>query len=122
MPWCLAAVVWSVRTADNEFRDRFCEGDPKGPRTSAFYNGYPNLCDNGVSQTGAFVVLANDLGGSVIVFSICAVVCLLCLVKRNASGACLGGTESGKKNTAFFFVFLWFVYVMYSSLSAYKLI
>ena len=57
-----------------------------------------------------FAVPAGDLGFSVMVFCMCAILCLLTLVLRRVMiGFELG--HSYRTTTALFFVFLWFTYI-----------
>ena len=57
-----------------------------------------------------FAVPAGDLGFSVGVFCVCAIICLLTLVLRRATiGFELGMAH--REATAGFFVLLWFVYI-----------
>merc|ERR1711904_593302 len=75
---------------------------------------YPQLIDK--YPDGGFAVLAGDLGFSVIVFSICAILTVLLLVgRRKAFGGELGGPEGPKKGSAVMLVLFWFTYVALSS-------
>jgi len=61
-------------------------------------------------------VIGGDLGFSVIVFTICAVVCIfLLLLRRKFFGGELGGPTIPKFASSAFLVFLWFIYVGLSS-------
>lgn len=67
-----------------------------------------------------YEVKAGALAFSVMIFMVFAVVCLLVIILRRFFGPGeLGGGSFGKKATAAFFLFLWFLYVMLSSLQAY---
>eukprot|EP00732_Lithocolla_globosa_P002103 Lithocolla_globosa_v1_NODE_1276_length_2703_cov_31.340883.p1 type:complete len:868 gc:universal NODE_1276_length_2703_cov_31.340883:39-2642(+) len=100
--WLVCAVYWSTVDEDvlSVWRARV---------SPEIVELYPN---------GAFNVPASDLGFTVIVFIICALVCLFSLVfKRIKWGSELGGPYS-----SFFsgmFVLIWFTYVMLSSLNSY---
>jgi solute carrier family 8 (sodium/calcium exchanger) len=70
-------------------------------------------------EKGSYVMVAGDLGLSVVVFCVCAVACLATVYWRRFAGLGeLGGPEGPKKATAAFFLLLWFAYVMVSSLKA----
>ncbi|CAM9994826.1 unnamed protein product, partial [Heterosigma akashiwo] len=69
---------------------------------------------------GGFIVESGDLGLSVIVFTLsCAAHAGAILLRRKIWNAELGGPETPKKITGIFFVFLWFLYIIVSSLKAY---
>jgi solute carrier family 8 (sodium/calcium exchanger) len=66
---------------------------------------------------GAFPVLAGTMGSSVILFCACAVACIITIYIRRWTGLGeLGGPSFAKKVTAVFFIGLWMVYVVVSSL------
>eukprot|EP00854_Cymbomonas_tetramitiformis_P012543 gene12543-14822_t len=70
---------------------------------------------------GEFTVDSGDLSFSVMVFAICATVCLLTLLIRrheSVAGGELGGPVILKKATACFYFFLWMLYIILSSLKA----
>jgi solute carrier family 8 (sodium/calcium exchanger) len=71
---------------------------------------------------GKYFVPAGSLGFSVVVFIICAVLCvILLLVRRKMIGGELGGGTAGRYGSAFFLVFLWIVYIVMSILQAYEI-
>eukprot|EP00055_Hartaetosiga_balthica_P004026 m.9801 g.9801 ORF g.9801 m.9801 type:complete len:844 (+) comp3559_c0_seq1:53-2584(+) len=101
LSWAIASIYWTIVKAT----DKWVETVP-----SCISSQYPN---------GAFWVPAGDLAFSVIVFSVCCVLCLLTLLlRRFALGYELGGKYT--KPTAVFFVFLWLVYVLLSSFKTYE--
>jgi solute carrier family 8 (sodium/calcium exchanger) len=66
---------------------------------------------------GAFPVLAGTMGSSVILFCACAVACIITIYIRRWTGLGeLGGPSFAKKVTAVFFIGLWMLYVVVSSL------
>jgi solute carrier family 8 (sodium/calcium exchanger) len=68
-----------------------------------------------------YYVPAGSLGFSVVVFIICAVLCIICLlVRRWKVGGELGGEKNGRTLSLIFLVFLWFVYIIMSVLQAYE--
>lgn len=70
---------------------------------------------------GEFTVASGDLSFSVMVFAICASVCLITLLIRRSekvAGGELGGPVLLKKATACFYFFLWMLYIVLSSLKA----
>lgn len=67
-----------------------------------------------------YIFPAGSLGFSVIVFSFTAIVCLGLLVYRQfVSKSVLGGDKTEKTWVAGLFAFLWFVYILLSSMKAY---
>ena len=73
------------------------------------------------NEGGCFTVPAGDLGFSVIIFAVCAVCCLGGLVLRRKLYGCeLGG--KAQKPFGFFFISLWFVYVVLSTMKCYAII
>ena len=73
-----------------------------------------------------FVVEAGSLTVSVIIYAICATVCLSFLVLRRRlpvfGKAELGGPSPSKYVTGVFFISLWFIYIIISSLVTYDVI
>lgn len=60
-----------------------------------------------------YYVSAGPLGFSVVVFLICAVLCLVTLmVRRCVCGAELGGTSGGRIASATWLIFLWCLYIV----------
>eukprot|EP00055_Hartaetosiga_balthica_P018753 m.135311 g.135311 ORF g.135311 m.135311 type:complete len:789 (+) comp9897_c0_seq1:114-2480(+) len=73
------------------------------------------------SRGTVFKVNDPALGFSVVVFCTIAVIWFIVMTwRRNVLGAELGGPRIAKRNTIIFFVFLWFVYILLSSLVAYN--
>lgn len=105
MPWTIGAIYWMMVDKDSETA-----------RTWA--DKYPQVA---LEQKGTlqFVVIGGDLGFSVMVFSVMAVVCILVLFwRRRMFGGELGGPKGPKYATAVFFVLLWFIYIAMSSWKA----
>ena len=98
LPWLAAALFWaSPRGAAQEasWRDRY--------RGEAWYSE---------AMPVAFVVASGDLGFSVAVFTVLALVCLAVLVARRATvGGELGGGAASKYSTATLFTALWLGYI-----------
>ena len=71
-----------------------------------------------------FSVPVGSLGFSVVVYVICASLCLLVLLIRRFSSAMgraeLGGPAVPRYLTAGLFILLWLVYIILSSLQAYE--
>ena len=114
LPWSLAAIYWSFEGENEEWNERYGSGDPEFEQDDELfkedvygqYNGFPG-----------FVVPAGALGFSVIIFVICASTALATLAVRRAFLGCeLGGDPFWAKVTAAFFLFLWTVYVVISSM------
>lgn len=76
-----------------------------------------NISDNG------YKVKAGPLAFSVIVFLVVAIVCFIVLVfRRIMVGGELGGTPVGRYSSGCFLFFLWFIYILMSTLQAYDII
>lgn len=77
--------------------------------------------NNGLDWANSnYYVPAGNLGFSVAVFVICAVLCILTLlVRRKLVGGELGGSEAGRTGSAVLLIGLWFVYVILSILQVY---
>ena len=74
-------------------------------------------------ELGGFAVPAGKLGFSVGVFCVCACSCFALLqFRRRTIGGELGGPKRLQKISFGVLVFLWFMYVLLSSLQAYSLI
>lgn len=77
---------------------------------------------NNKEGNGKYYVPAGSLGFSVVVFVCVAIACIVTLVvRRCVVGGELGGSETGRKATAAFFVFLWLIYVVLVILQAYNI-
>lgn len=99
-PWTMSAIAWAIRGADDEWYRR--------------YGHLPHV------SSGDFVVQSGNLGFSVMVFVICAILTLsVVLLRRPAE---LGGGKTGQYLTFAFFVFLWVLYVTMSALAEYGVI
>jgi len=68
-----------------------------------------------------YYVPAGSLGFSVVVFIICACLCIVCLLfRRWKVGGELGGSKNGRVMSLVFLVSLWFIYIIMSVLQAYE--
>ena len=108
MPWFFAALYWKVNGGLEEgaWRARY-ESEP-------WYS--PEM-------PVGFAVPAGDLGFSVGVFSICAIICIALLVIRRALyGFELGGAVGPRNTSAAVLVGLWLFYIASSSASSYGLL
>eukprot|EP00929_Paragymnodinium_shiwhaense_P000486 TRINITY_DN100724_c0_g1_i1.p1 TRINITY_DN100724_c0_g1~~TRINITY_DN100724_c0_g1_i1.p1 ORF type:complete len:840 (-),score=144.96 TRINITY_DN100724_c0_g1_i1:256-2775(-) len=102
LSWGVGAIYWKIQGYTKEWAALYPEAAIKYP------------------DGGVFVVQGGDLGFSVLVFSICAVLCLSVLAaRRQAFGGELGGPQPWKHLTSALFVFLWFTYV---GVSAWKVL
>ena len=71
-------------------------------------------------QGGDYPVPKGDLAFSVIVFCVCACVCLSILtMRRYVVGGELGGSGMFKRVTAAMVASLWFIYIILASMKAY---
>lgn len=78
---------------------------------------YPQTQEN-----NGYYVPSGSLGFSVVVFSILAVTCIAFLIgRRYVVGGELGGTKFGRNGSCAFLCFLWFIYILLSTLQAYKI-
>lgn len=69
-----------------------------------------------------YYVPAGSLGFSVVVFIICAIMCIIVLLaRRKVVGGELGGEENGRKATLAFLSSLWLIYILMSILQAYDI-
>jgi len=69
-----------------------------------------------------FYVPAGSLGFSVVVFIICASVCIVyLLIRRKVVGGELGGGRNGRICSLIFLSSLWFLYIIMSILQAYEI-
>jgi solute carrier family 8 (sodium/calcium exchanger) len=99
LPWTIGAIVWFLEGATPEWQQKYS--------AESVVVDYPD---------GGFVVIAGDLGFSVIVFSICAITTIGILVaRRKVAGGELGGPAGLQKASSGFLVCLWFIYVALSS-------
>jgi len=99
LPWCIGSIYWLCVGRNKKWDDKY---------GIEFISEYP--------KGGVFLVIGGDLGFSVIVFTICAVVCIfLLLLRRKFFGGELGGPTIPKFASSAFLVFLWFIYVGLSS-------
>lgn len=108
LPWLIAALYWNGAKATDEWKS-FYKGVEMG-NGELITEAYPD---------GGFVVISGSLGFSVIIFCICAMLCLGTLYYRRVTYDCeLGGPAGPAKKHAMFFVGLWFFYIVMSILSS----
>jgi len=101
MPWLLGGIYWNV--------------SGRTPSWLARYENEANYASWG-TEGGRFIVIGGDLGFSVIVFSIFAMICLCILtLRRKLFGGELGGPVLAKWATSVLFVVLWITYVALST-------
>lgn len=73
-------------------------------------------------KTGKYYVPAGPLGFSVVVFVVCAIVCIIFLIIRRCTlGGELGGSAMGRTLSAAFLITLWFIYIILCILQAYEI-
>merc|ERR1712150_162902 len=105
LPWMLGAVFWSMQGKGTdrweEWRDKYI-----------FAPGSSVVADH--PDGNVFVVLSGDLGYSVAVFSVAAVVSVGVIALRRLPliGGELGGPTGIKYATSAFLVMLWFLFVI----------
>ena len=79
------------------------------------------IYESAMGNEKGYFVPAGSLGFSVVVFIICAVLCIACLlVRRRAVGGELGGSRNGRILSLIFLVSLWLLYIIMSVLQAYS--
>lgn len=104
LSWLIAAIYWEGQGATPEWVEK-----------------YPEIAERQKNDhgkvTGGFVVMADDLGLSVMIFTICAILTLGIIIYRRPNE--LGGDKNGAVVTSAFFCFLWIVYVILSAMSTY---
>ena len=102
--WTIGAIYWASIGATQEWLDL-----------------YPTVAEKNsiaLGDSAGLAVIAGSLSTSVMIFSICAVVCLGTLaLRRRFLGAELGARL--RKPTAALFVSLWLLYILLSALDAY---
>ena len=74
------------------------------------------------SKGQTFKQPAGPLATSVLTFSLTAIVCILTFIMRRKMGGELGGSRFGKRLTFAWFVMLWLVYIVISTLVAYEVL
>ena len=73
-------------------------------------------------KTGKYFVPAGPLGFSVVVFVVCAIICIIfLLIRRCTLGGELGGSQMGRTLSAIFLVSLWLLYIVLCILQAYEI-
>jgi len=109
LPWMMAAIYWNIEGPTSKWKERnSAAGDGSGCTVVKKY-----------INDGGFVVLSGDLGFSVTVFVGCALCCIFhLLTRRKMYGGELGGPEVPKWGAAGFYVMLWFVYIILSSMNS----
>lgn len=112
LPWMMASLYW-VGNKTEKWEEKFGFGALTPP-------SFP-IADH-FRRDGAFIVQAGELGFSVLVFSICAAVCLATLAWRRAvCGGELGGPTKAKYATSALLTFLWLAFVGVSSWNAMRI-
>jgi solute carrier family 8 (sodium/calcium exchanger) len=109
LPWLIAAIVWNGRGQTAKW-NAYMEGSGlTATEIAQIKADYPS---------GAFVVPAGKLSFSVLVFSGTSVVCgILLILRRRYCGGELGGPKKSKYASAALLCFLWFLYILLSTLS-----
>lgn len=115
LPWLIGAIYWSSVGANDAWVGRYHPVYGTHALPQALYDEW--------SATGAFVVRKGDLGLSVIVFTICALLTIALLLVRRAVGRQeLGGNRPFALASAAFLVCLWFLYIIMGTLAMYGFI
>jgi len=115
LPWLIGACYWAAAGANSEWVKLYHPINGEKPLPSDIYEKW--------MHKGAFVVRKGDLGFSVIVFTVCAIITLsLVLVRRKMGNQELGGNKPAAIACAVFLCFLWVIYVLLSTLTTYHII
>lgn len=102
IPFIMGSIYWNAEGATEEWKLR-----------------YPDMVKD--NPDGGFIVRSGDLGFSVIVFTSCAILCLLLLAaRRMAFGAELGGPKVAKIGSSIFLFLLWVTYIALCSWNSMK--
>lgn len=112
MPWTIGAIYWRMNWDDLEIRNTWLNREVGFTGVSYVDAGYLEKYPD-----GAFIVPAQDLGFSVMVYSICAcfAIVLLCSRRITAGGELGGPHKVGKIRTAAILFGLWCAYITISS-------
>jgi len=114
VPWLIGALYWAANGHDASWEARFHPTLGSTPLRPHIYEQY--------KATGAFVVLSGDLGFSVIIFCTFAVFTIGMILVRRQFGQELGGNVAGARACGLILVFLWFMYIVLSSMASYGFI
>mmetsp|Transcript_107442 Transcript_107442/g.310550 ORF Transcript_107442/g.310550 Transcript_107442/m.310550 type:complete len:844 (+) Transcript_107442:98-2629(+) len=100
LPWTIASIAWASGGSSAKWQSRYqYDADLTWLGTTGL-------------RPQAFVVKAGSLSFGVIVFTICAIMCLtLLFVRRRVCGGELGGRSASKWASAGFLSLLWFIYI-----------
>ena len=87
---------------------------------ATIYEGNTPASVKGYDSKGKYFVPSESLGFSVVIFVICAILCILLLLfRRWAVGGELGGTKCGRISSACFLIGLWLFYIIMCIIQAY---
>merc|ERR1711971_385022 len=107
LPWTLGALYWETVGRTSAWNYHTYKGESF---QMLFAGRYPE---------GGFMVPAGSLGFSVLVFTVCAFLCIgLLFVRRMAYGGELGGPRSAALRDTTLLIFLWFAFVVVSILQS----
>merc|ERR1712050_399705 len=103
LPWMIGAIKWVAEGPTSEWDRRY--------RNKEWAKAMAKS-----SEDAFLVVEAGNLAFSVLIFSTCAVACIVTLyVRRRLCGGELGGPRLAKIVTSGYLVVLWLLYVLLSS-------
>lgn len=113
MPWTIGAIYWQMNWDDPVLQAKWLNREVGFTGQSYVDAGYLELY-----PTGGFIVPAQDLGFSVMVYSICAcfAIVLLCSRRITAGGELGGPHRVGVVRTASILFMLWCTYITISSI------
>lgn len=116
MPWTIGAVYWSTGFDDPVKHAKWLSHEIGNSGVSYEEHGYLDMYPD-----GAFIVPAQDLGFSVMVYTVCASVAVVLMFSRRiTAGGELGGPhKSGVMRTAATLFALWCIYI---GVSSYKIL
>jgi solute carrier family 8 (sodium/calcium exchanger) len=116
LPWLIGSLYWHASGATPVWEARFNPVTGTHPLPVAIYNQYTG------KGGGAFVVASGDLGFSVIVFTVCAIITITMILIRRKYGQELGGNVQAARGCAAVLVGLWVTYVTLSAMATYGMI
>jgi solute carrier family 8 (sodium/calcium exchanger) len=107
LPWTIAAIFWHFEGITPSWEERIYN---KKTYKEQFIERYPQ---------GGFIVPAGSLGFSVLIFFICAVICIsLLMYRRFKYRSELGGPRRTQLQHSIFLVFLWCGYIAASAVNS----
>jgi len=103
LPWTIGALYWTLMGRSDEWNEHRYKDEMF---SVLFADAYPG---------GGFMVPAGSLVFSVLVFTVCAIACIMLLyIRRRLYGGELGGPQQAQNRDSIIMVLLWCVYIVCS--------